>query len=189
MLAALDKKWGLKKKFIEPIAPRIDPNLVSSAGFLTGPLAGYFLWKGNLALGTVFIFLNALSDLFDGVIARKYGKVSKRGSLLDDLADRTSDVSIALGLGGLAGQPLIGAFCAILLVLNSYLSLQGLALFGSKAKFGVFSRANRTLFILLLLCASIALSKNLAALILYVTIAFAILTVCQRAAFLLGEGR
>ncbi len=188
MLSDLDRKLGLRRRFLEPFVPHIDPNIVSASGFVTGPLAGYCLGTGNVLLGLVFVLLNAVSDAIDGTIARKYGRVTKTGSLVDDLADRVSDVSIALGLGGLAGSPLLGAFCAVLLVLNSYLSLQGLALYGEKAKFGVFSRANRTAAIILFLMASLATGSNLAALQLYLTIGAAFLTILQRTFFLFGKG-
>ncbi|MFH0961179.1 MAG: CDP-alcohol phosphatidyltransferase family protein [archaeon] len=191
MLEKLDRKFRIREKLLEPLAPRVPPNLVSSFGFLTGPFAGLFLWRKAFLLALAFIFLNALSDLFDGIVARKYGRITKRGSLIDDLADRVSDVSISLGLGGAAGSPLLGAICAILLVFNSYLSLQGLALFGKKAKFGFFSRANRTAVTFLALAISLPFGFNPAGPLLYLTIAAAVLTIFQRATFLLmqREGR
>jgi phosphatidylglycerophosphate synthase len=180
VLASIDRKFGLRKKFVEPFVPNINPNIVSAAGFLTGPLAGVFLWTGQTGLALLFVLLNALSDLLDGAIARKYKKVTKVGSLIDDLADRVSDISISMGLGGMAGSPLLGTISAVLLVLNSYLSLQGLALFGEKAKFGLFSRANRTAAIILFLIGGLALGRNLATPLLYLMIFGALFTILER---------
>jgi phosphatidylglycerophosphate synthase len=187
MLSKLDKKFGIRKKLIEPLAPRVDPNIVSALGFLTGPLAGWFLWNRELMLAIIFIFLNALSDLFDGTIAKKYGTASKKGSLIDDMADRVSDISIAIGLGGMAGNPFLGGVAAVVLVLNSYLSLQGLALYGKKAKFGLFSRANRTAVIFTALVVSPMVPADVPLLLLWLTIVLGAVTVIQRAAHLLGE--
>jgi len=41
----------------------------------------------NIVAAVIFLFL-ALSDLFDGYVARKYNEVTKIGSLLDPLADK-----------------------------------------------------------------------------------------------------
>lgn len=190
MLQEIDRRFLVRKRFLEPIAPNIPPNFVTSLGFLTGPLAGYFLWKGEFLVALAFIFLNAASDLLDGTIARKFGKVTLKGSLLDDLADRVSDISISIGLGASFGSPL-GAFSAIFLVLSSYLSLQGLALYGEKAKFGFFSRANRTLAIIIGLAAGTAFGFNASEPLLYAIIAGSIFTILERSIFLFSkkEGR
>lgn len=90
-------------RFIEPIArlairARITPNAVTVGGTLgTSVAAMYFYPRGDLFIGTLVIIFFALSDLFDGAIARlsKSG-ASAWGGFLDSTCDRVTD-SVILG--------------------------------------------------------------------------------------------
>jgi CDP-diacylglycerol--glycerol-3-phosphate 3-phosphatidyltransferase len=90
-------------RFIEPIArlairARITPNAVTVGGTLGTALAAmYFYPRGDLFIGTLVIIFFALSDLFDGAIARlsKTG-ASAWGGFLDSTCDRLTD-SVILG--------------------------------------------------------------------------------------------
>jgi len=90
-------------RFIEPIArlairARITPNAVTIGGTLgTAVAAMYFYPRGDLFVGTLVIIFFALSDLFDGAIARlsKSG-ASAWGGFLDSTCDRVTD-SVILG--------------------------------------------------------------------------------------------
>jgi CDP-diacylglycerol--glycerol-3-phosphate 3-phosphatidyltransferase len=90
-------------RFIEPIArlairARITPNAVTVGGTLgTAVSAMYFYPRGDLFIGTLVIIFFALSDLFDGAIARlsKTG-ASAWGGFLDSTCDRVTD-SVILG--------------------------------------------------------------------------------------------
>jgi CDP-diacylglycerol--glycerol-3-phosphate 3-phosphatidyltransferase len=59
----------------------------------------YFYPRGDFFLGTAVIFIFALSDLFDGTMARisKSG-ASKWGGFLDSTIDRITDSSILIGV-------------------------------------------------------------------------------------------
>ena len=96
----------LINRFIEPIArvavrAGITPNVVTIVG-TTGSIASaiYFYLDGRLVIGTILISIFALSDLFDGAIARvsKAGP-SAWGGFLDSTCDRLTDSAI---LGSLA---------------------------------------------------------------------------------------
>ena len=90
-------------RFIEPIArlairARFTPNAVTVGGTLgTAVAAMYFYPRGDLFIGTLVIIFFALSDLFDGAIARlsKTG-ASAWGGFLDSTCDRVTD-SVILG--------------------------------------------------------------------------------------------
>lgn len=67
------------------------PNLLSGARLILAPIFLYFYVQDDLLMVglSLFIFLvAALTDYFDGVIARKYGSESKFGIFLDPLADK-----------------------------------------------------------------------------------------------------
>jgi CDP-diacylglycerol--glycerol-3-phosphate 3-phosphatidyltransferase len=78
----------------------ITPNAVTWVGAV-GVVASalYFYPRGDFFIGTAVIVIFALSDLFDGTMARisKSG-ASKWGSFLDSTIDRVTDSAILLGV-------------------------------------------------------------------------------------------
>jgi len=92
-------------RLITPVAASalrigITPNAVTWAGAV-GVIASalFFYPRGDFFLGTAVIAFFALSDLFDGTMARisKAG-ASKWGSFLDSTIDRVTDSAILLGV-------------------------------------------------------------------------------------------
>ena len=78
----------------------ITPNAVTWAGAIAVVTAAlYFYPKGEFFLGTVIICVMALSDLFDGTMARISQKgSSKWGGFLDSTIDRITDSAILIGV-------------------------------------------------------------------------------------------
>jgi phosphatidylglycerophosphate synthase len=74
------------------IFENIHPNIIT----LFGMLCNYFIFKNindvtsdqiNLYIFGLLIFVRWLSDCLDGAVARKYGKTSSLGNLLDTISD------------------------------------------------------------------------------------------------------
>lgn len=92
-------------KVITPIAKAalrigITPNAVTWVG-ATGVVASslYFYPRGNFFWGTLIICFFALSDLFDGTMARISQRgSSKWGGFLDSTIDRVTDASVLIGV-------------------------------------------------------------------------------------------
>ena len=92
-------------RFITPVARLalrcgITPNGVTFVGAL-GVVASslYFYPRGDFLLGTAIITIFALSDLFDGTMARiSQVGASRWGSFLDSTIDRITDSAILIGL-------------------------------------------------------------------------------------------
>jgi CDP-diacylglycerol--glycerol-3-phosphate 3-phosphatidyltransferase len=82
------------------LAIGITPNAVTfigALGLVTSAL--YFYPKGDFFIGTLVISFFALSDLFDGAMARISHKgVSDWGGFLDSTIDRITDSAILVGL-------------------------------------------------------------------------------------------
>jgi len=71
--------------------------VIGAVGVISSAL--YFYPSGRYFLGTLIICVFALSDLFDGTMARLSQKgASKWGSFLDSTIDRMADASIFIGL-------------------------------------------------------------------------------------------
>jgi CDP-diacylglycerol--glycerol-3-phosphate 3-phosphatidyltransferase len=78
----------------------LTPNSVTVSGAI-GLVASAFVFypSGHLFLGTAFVTVFALSDLFDGTMARISNQgSSKWGGFLDSTIDRVTDSSVLIGL-------------------------------------------------------------------------------------------
>ncbi|MBU6313621.1 MAG: CDP-alcohol phosphatidyltransferase family protein [Actinomycetales bacterium] len=92
-------------RLITPVATKalrigITPNAVTWVGAI-GVIASalFFYPRGDFFLGTALIAFFAVSDLFDGTMARiSQAGASKWGSFLDSTIDRLTDSSILLGV-------------------------------------------------------------------------------------------
>ncbi len=82
----------LKKAF----GDGINPNFFTFLGFLATLIASFFILKGFWLWAGLAIILSGLFDLFDGVAARKLGKVTAFGGFLDSVLDRYSDLLLLL---------------------------------------------------------------------------------------------
>jgi CDP-diacylglycerol--glycerol-3-phosphate 3-phosphatidyltransferase len=92
-------------RFITPVASAalrlgITPNAVTWTGAVAVVAAAlYFYPKGEFFIGTLIICIMALSDLFDGTMARISHKgSSKWGGFLDSTIDRITDSAILVGV-------------------------------------------------------------------------------------------
>ncbi len=67
-------------------------------GLALSGLATYWVIAGHLLIAGILAAAAALFDMLDGAIARRTGTVSKRGALLDSVADRVAESALLLGL-------------------------------------------------------------------------------------------
>ena len=74
------------------------PNLMSAVRILLIPFVAYFYLTGNTSLAVMLVVISGLSDLFDGLIARKFNQVTELGKMLDPLADKLTQGVIAICL-------------------------------------------------------------------------------------------
>jgi len=79
-------------------ASRGNPNLFTFMGFVSMMVASALLWKEHWFWAGLAILLSGLFDLFDGVVAREFGKVTVLGGFLDSVLDRYSDLLLLLAL-------------------------------------------------------------------------------------------
>ena len=77
---------------------RGNPNLFTLLGLFATLVASFLILKGFWVGAGLLIILSGLFDLFDGVVARKLGKVTTFGAFLDSVLDRYSDLFLLLAL-------------------------------------------------------------------------------------------
>ncbi len=92
-------------RFITPVASfavrvGITPNAVTWVGAIGVVCSAlYFYPRGDFFLGTAVISIFALSDLFDGTMARvSHTGASRWGGFLDSTIDRITDSAVLIGL-------------------------------------------------------------------------------------------
>lgn len=81
--------------------PPIDPNIVTSLRLPLAPVAVALLVTGTIwgtIAAAVLALLLELSDLLDGWIARRYGRVTDFGKLYDPFSDAFTRYTLFLGL-------------------------------------------------------------------------------------------
>lgn len=66
------------------------PNMITSLNLLSGIMAIYFSFLGDLKLAAAFMALGAFFDFFDGLAARALNVKSEMGKQMDSLADLVS---------------------------------------------------------------------------------------------------
>ncbi len=122
-----DKKPKIENYF-EPLAKglsRVNPNTLTLLGSIPSLLFFVFVIK-HLYFWALIAFLGNILDIVDGMVARKYGKVTEFGGFLDSTMDRFSDfVTItAFSFGGIVRWEIVAPLL-LFSFLTSYIRAQG----------------------------------------------------------------
>ena len=97
----------------------ISPAALTVSGLILAAVAGYFLWTGHLVIGGIFLLAGGMADSLDGPVARRSGKSSDFGALMDSTFDRYAEFVVFLGFYGYLGYSrarLVGLFQVIAIV-------------------------------------------------------------------------
>ncbi len=76
----------------------ISPNAMTMAGLLGNLVGAFFLARGDMFLGGLFMLICSSFDALDGTMARLRGQANEFGAFVDSVTDRYSELFI---LGGL----------------------------------------------------------------------------------------
>ena len=72
------------------------PNLLSFLRIVIVPVFAYFFMQGQYGWAVFMLVLSGLSDFFDGKIARKFNQISALGKMLDPVADKLTQITLAV---------------------------------------------------------------------------------------------
>jgi cardiolipin synthase len=64
------------------------PNLLTAARLLAAPYIFYLLWTNRFRFALVLFAIAGITDVLDGLLARRYKAGSRLGALLDPVADK-----------------------------------------------------------------------------------------------------
>ncbi len=74
------------------------PNLLSFIRILLIPVFAYLFYNDQKIAAVAVLAVSGLSDTFDGQIARRFNQVSALGKILDPVADKLTQITIAVML-------------------------------------------------------------------------------------------
>lgn len=100
------QEWGLRRMrfLIDPLIARgVDPNVITTIGFLVTVSAGIAFFMGHVRIGGLLVLLGGLIDIIDGNVARGTGRSTVFGSFYDSTLDRISEIVVFLGIFSLYG--------------------------------------------------------------------------------------
>jgi CDP-diacylglycerol---glycerol-3-phosphate 3-phosphatidyltransferase len=153
-------------RLMDPIADllvrsRVHPNTITIWGTVFMVAGGIIYGTGHITIGGWLLSITALTDVLDGMVARRGNRASQFGAFLDSTLDRVADGAV---LGGLAvfyalspehhNVPMVVVCLAGIIgsFLTSYTRARAESL-GLDAKIGMLQRPERVV----LLCAPQAL--------------------------------
>jgi len=128
----------------------LTPNMVTMLGLIGNTVGAFYLARGEMLTGGIWIALMTPVDALDGTMARLRGEASDWGAYVDSVSDRYSELIIYAGLlyhfletgDTLGGMLTFGAAAGSVLVSYVRARAEGL---GYEAKVGLLTRAERYL--------------------------------------------
>ena len=102
------------------------PNLITALRFLLIPVLVLLLLQERYAPGFAVFIVSALSDLADGVIARRWNLRTRLGAIADPLADKLTMLAVTLVL---AFHALIPMWLAVAIVVRDLVIVGGAVAF------------------------------------------------------------
>lgn len=72
------------------------PNLLSFLRIVMVPIFAVLFLKGEFLWAMFVLALSGLSDFFDGKIARRFNQISALGKILDPIADKLTQITLAV---------------------------------------------------------------------------------------------
>ena len=95
------------------------PNLLSVIRILLIPVFAYLFYNDEKIMSVVVLAISGLTDTMDGQIARRFNQVSALGKVIDPVADKLTQITIAVMLFidfKTASNPIINALAWVFLV-------------------------------------------------------------------------
>lgn len=131
------------------------PNALTVLRFFIIPFILYFLAKESYILVLITLTLSGLTDVLDGIIARKFNCISNFGKLIDPLADKATQLAILFTLGI---KNIIPFWILVVVILKEFAMIAGASfLYGKKLVVSSkwYGKASTVLFYLAIVCSMI----------------------------------
>ena len=104
------------------------PNIICYVRILLIPVFCYMYINASTSTdylyATLVVLFSSFTDLFDGMIARKFNCVTDLGKVLDPVADKLTHAALALCLA--FRYPLMWALIVLMIIKEAYMGIMGL---------------------------------------------------------------
>ena len=101
------------------------PNLMGYFRILLIPLFCYlYIAKEAYLWASIVVLVSSLTDLFDGLIARKFHMITQLGKALDPIADKLTHAALAICLA--IRYPYMWWLIGLMIVKEGYMGIMGL---------------------------------------------------------------
>jgi len=87
----------------------LSPNWITLLSLLFGMLCAWLYLRERFIAGSVALLVSAILDLADGAVARRTGRETRFGAVIDWIVDKYVDALALLGVG-LSGTPILTRF-------------------------------------------------------------------------------
>lgn len=135
----------------------IHPTVFTSIGLLLSITAGVFIALDNFLTAFIILWFAGAMDFIDGGVARYNKLESKKGSFIDSIADRVSDLAV---FGGVIFRSFrvddiitvaIGIIMVASTLLISYIRAKGESIGIKKMTVGIMERGERIMLLMILM--------------------------------------
>jgi phosphatidylglycerophosphate synthase len=142
-------------KVFEPLvralfALRVTPNMVTGFSLVPAVLSALLMATGHFGMGALLATGSGFCDMFDGMLARRYGSTSDVGELFDAAVDRYVEFLLLAGLTVFfRGNPVMVILCLAAVLgafMVSYTTAKAEAL-GVKPPKSAMRRAERAVYV------------------------------------------
>lgn len=116
------------------------PNMLSALRILLIPVFIVFYMKADnsryeyYAYAAAALVLSGLSDLFDGVIARKFNQMTELGKILDPIADKLTQLAVVICVAIKLNNPVLSLTLMIFVVKEILMLTGGFIILRKKIK-------------------------------------------------------
>lgn len=106
------------------------PNALTIVRFVLIPFIVYYILTGQYIAGFVILTISGLTDVLDGLIARKFNFITNFGKLVDPLADKTTQIAV---LASLTFKGIIPLWILLIVFIKEFVMVAGASfLYGKK---------------------------------------------------------
>jgi len=98
------------------------PNILTIIRFLLIPIIIILILSGNYLVGLIVFTISSITDVLDGIIARKFNFTSDFGKLMDPLADKLTQISV---LTTLVIRNIIPLWILLIIVIKEFVLISG----------------------------------------------------------------
>lgn len=128
------------------------PNILTMIRFLLIPFILFFIFTEQYIAAFIMLTVSGLTDVLDGIIARKFNCITNFGKLIDPLADKTTQISI---LAALTFKGIIPLWMLLVVFIKEFVMIAGASfLYGKELVVSSkwFGKLATVLFYLAIVC-------------------------------------